>query len=99
MRVTGDDSVGGLLRKVIERVHEAADQTTHSSALFANPHARIERDLLVAAAAGVDLVGNRARLLLQLPYDQRVHVLVGGALKETWGRGLRGNPVERLHDL
>ena len=56
------------------------------SHLVAQPEARVERDLLVAAAAGMDLVGKLAGSLLQLADDERMDVLIGRAVEE---RGCR----------
>jgi hypothetical protein len=48
-------------------------------AFVTQPEPRVERDLFVTAAAGVDLVGNSARTLLQFADHQRVNVFVIGA--------------------
>ena len=49
----------------------------HGCISRAQPETRIERDLLVAAAAGVDLVRPARRLRLQLADDEGVDVFVG----------------------
>ena len=56
--------------------------------LVAQPQADIERDLLIAAAAGVDLVGEPTDPLPQLTNDQGVDVFVGRAAKNS---GLRAS--------
>jgi hypothetical protein len=63
----------------IEQVaHYAGHQLRNAVAFRAQPQPHVERYLLVAAAAGVDLFGQRAHPRLQLADDERVHVLVAG---------------------
>ena len=81
--VSGNDGAGVHLREPEQVAHDGAEQRLQVGALFAQPHAGIERDLLIAAAAGVDLVGDVAGALLEFADDQRVDVLVGGALVEA----------------
>ena len=47
--------------------------------LISQPKPRVERNLLVSRTAGMDLVGERADVLLQLPNDQGVDVFIGRA--------------------
>ena len=54
-------------------------------AFVAQPEPGIERDLLVAAAAGVDLVRERAHALLQFADDEGVDVFVGRRLRRNAG--------------
>ena len=70
-------------------------------ALIAQPQPRIERDLLVAAAAGVDLVGESAHALLQFADDEAVYVLGVCVLTfEERGRGgVFKDGFERLDDF
>jgi hypothetical protein len=54
--------------------------------------------LLVAAASGVDLVGNRAGALFELAYDQGVYVFISGARVEIGLRGVVADLIERRDD-
>ncbi len=53
---------GYLLRHAEQRCHQADQQFQIDVDLLAQPQPDIERHLLIAAAAGVDLVGQRRRL-------------------------------------
>ena len=78
---------GYLAAEIEQRAPSApASRRAHAVAFLAQPEAGIERNLLIAAAAGVDLVGHRAGALLQLADDQRVHVFIGGAVEEARAR-------------
>ena len=78
MRVAGDDGVGVAPSEIQQRAHHTAQQRAHAARFLAQPQARIERHLLIAAAAGVNLVGYRAGMLLQLADDVGVDVFIGG---------------------
>src|SRR5580693_5622197 len=70
-------------------------------ALIAQPQPRVERDLLVAAAASVDLVGERAHALLQFADDETVYVF-GVCIFTFEERGRGGvceDGFERLDDF
>ena len=97
--IAGNDGAGVHLREPEQVAHDGAEQRLQIGALFAQPHAGIERDLLVAAAAGVDLVGDVAGALLQFADDQRVDVLIGGALVEARRAGFGADLVEGFDDL
>ena len=94
VRIAGDHGAGVGFRKVEQRRHHTAQKRARAAAFLPQPEARIERDLLVAAAAGVDLIGHRPRLLLQLADDQRVDVLVGGALVKRRGGRIGADLLE-----
>ncbi len=51
--------------------------------LLAQPQAHIQRHLLIAAAAGVDLVRQLADALFELADHQRVDVFVGSAVEKA----------------
>ncbi len=57
-------------------LHQTYEQRARGVDFLPQPEAHVERDLLVPAAPGVDLVGERAYALLQLPDHERVDVLV-----------------------
>ena len=65
MRVAGDHRVGILARPVRAALASRPSSSAFARIdLLAQPQARIERNLLVAAAAGVDLVRKRRRPFL-----------------------------------
>ena len=98
VRVAGNDGVGIARGQIQQRLHHARQQHAHAVALVAQPQAQIERDLLVAAAPGVDLVGHRAGMLLQLADDQGVDVFIGGAVEELGLGGFLAYLVESFDD-
>ena len=62
VRVSWDHSVGILRREIEQRSHYATQQSAHRGRILrAATETRIERHLLIAAAAGVDLIGHRGR--------------------------------------
>ena len=68
------------------------------AALAAEVQAQVERDLVVAAAAGVQLGARVARDLGDAPLDRGVDVFVGRRERERAGRQLLLDAVERVHD-
>src|SRR5450755_3372620 len=66
MRVARNDCPGIARREVDQRSHHAGQQRPHAITFAAQPQAQVERNLFVAAAAGVDLIRHRAGMLLQL---------------------------------
>ena len=82
VRVTRNDGVRILARDLEQSLQKPIEQTDRKIDLLAQPKTRIERDLIVAAAAGVDLIGERTDPLLQLPNNDRVNILIGGAVEE-----------------
>ena len=66
---------------------------------FAQPQPQIERDLIVAAAAGVDFIRQLAGVLLELADHQRVHVFVGGVVEESRLARLGADLLESFHQL
>ena len=66
--------------------------------LIAQPQPYVERNLLVAAAAGVDLVRHRAGMRLQLANHQRVYVFVGRAVEELGLGCFFANLIESVDD-
>ncbi len=99
VRVAGNHGIGILLGEIDQRAHYTAQQGAHAIAFLAQPEARIERHLFVAAAAGVDLVGHLAGPFLQFADDQRVHVFIGGAFVERGEQRLGADRVERRDDF
>ena len=98
MRVAGNDRVRIFFGQVEQRRHQAAQQFARLIALTPQPETRIERNLFIAAAAGVDFVREGAGLLLQLADDEGVDIFVSGTLEEIRRRALRGS-VERRENL
>ena len=100
VRVAGDHGVGiRAARARAARPSREQSSARTSVALLAQPQARIERDLLVAAAAGVDLVGDVAGALFQLADDQRVDVLVGGAFDRSRACRLRRESASKASTI
>ena len=84
LRVAGNDGVRVFARHGQQRAQHAGQASCRIGVdLLAQPQAHIERDLFVAAAAGVDLVGELADALLQFADDQGMDVFVGGAVEES----------------
>jgi hypothetical protein len=81
--VAGNDGVGIARGQIEQRLHRAGQQRAHAVALAAQPQAQVERNLLIAAAAGMDLIRHRAGMLLQLADHQRVDVFVGAFSKNS----------------
>ena len=62
-----------------QRIEQAVQPIERTIDLFAQPQPDIERHLLIAAAARVDLVRQGADAFFQLTDDQRVDVFIGSA--------------------
>src|SRR5256885_5706884 len=86
------------LGQVQQRFGQLRDQDPRAIAFRAQPQPHVERYLLIAAAAGVDLVGHRARALFQLANDEGVDIFVVGAIEEYRAVRLRQNLLERFDD-
>ncbi len=98
VRIARNHGVGIAAGQLEQRPHQAGEQAARAVAFVAQPQPRVERDLLVAAAAGVDLVRDSAGLLLQLADHQRVDVFIAGALVKRRLRRLRADLIERGDD-
>ncbi len=88
-----------MLGEIEQAAHDGEELGLEVGALFAQPHAGIEGDLFVAAAAGVDLIGDGAGALLEFADDEGMDVLIGGAFVEGGGEGFGADGVEGLDDL
>jgi len=97
--IAGDHGVGIPGREFHQGRHQLRQQSADAVALRAQPEARIERDLLVAAAPGVDLVGHLAGPFLQFADDERVDVFVRSARVELRIGRFFEDALEGLHDL
>ena len=60
-------------------------------AFIAQPEPRVERDLLVAAAAGVNLVGQRADALFEFADDEGMNVFICCTIEKSGRRGVFPN--------
>ena len=95
VRVAGEVHVGGFLGPAQQHRLELVDARRLHPALAAQVQAQIERDLVVAAAAGVQLGAGRARDLGDAALDRGVDVLVGGRERERARRELLLDAAER----
>jgi hypothetical protein len=75
MRIPWHNGVRMLLRQIEDRGHQCPQQIGRAIALSAQPQPRIERHLLIAAAARVDFVRQRADAFFQLADDEAVDIL------------------------
>ena len=98
VRVSRNYCAGIFIGQIEQRRHQRAQQLADTIALLAKPQSRIERNLLIAAAASVDLVGDRAGALFQLADDQRVDVFIGGAIEKRGAGRVVTDFVERCND-
>jgi hypothetical protein len=76
MRVAGHDRVAGVARDGRERLLEGGERGVLAVALGAQPEPEVERDLVVAAATGVELAADGADELGQPALDRHVDVFV-----------------------
>ena len=95
VRIPGNHRVRIPRRDLDQRRSQSGDQAPLAVALGADPEPHVERDLLVAAAPGVDFVGQFAGALLELPDHQRVDVLVVSAVEDV---RVPPDLLERLDD-
>ena len=79
--------------------HQFDQQTGRAVDLLAQPEPDIQRDLIVAAAAGVDLFSDGTRAFFELADHQRVDVLVVGAVVEIRPSGVVPDRFENSHQL
>ncbi len=84
MRIAGDHRLRIAAGAGQQRLHQAGQQIRGSVDLIAQPQPHIQRDLLIAAAAGMDFIGQSAHAILQLADHQRVNVFVGSFFVERW---------------
>jgi hypothetical protein len=85
----------GLRRPAQDHLHEVTQPSGHRAALPADVEAQVERDLVVAAAAGVELCPGRTGQLRHPAFDGRVDVLVEWKERERAGVKLSLDPGER----
>src|SRR5690349_14899918 len=76
VRVTGQVGVAGVTRALQQYLLQTGERGDLRLALAAQPEPQRERDLVVAAAAGVQLGAGRAGDLGDAPFDRGVDVLV-----------------------
>ena len=96
MGIAGDHRVRILPAQRHQGFHEGGDRRARPVALFAQPQAHIQRNLLVAAAAGMDLVGEAADPLFQLADHQRVDVFIARAGEKFLGPSFRPHRFKSL---
>ena len=90
VRVAGQRDLGRLPRALQQHALQLVDPRRDRPALAAQVEAHVERDLVVAAATGVQLGTDRARDLGDPPLDRGVDVLV--ARRERERRRRRAPP-------
>src|SRR5206468_13021261 len=83
VRVARRDGAPVARREGDERLLEPPDRAVERVALGAQPEAKVERHLVVAAAAGVQLAAERPEELHEPPLDRHVDVLVRGEKAEA----------------
>ena len=98
MRIAGDHGIRIFARQVQQRRHQRPQQFARAVAFAAQPEARIERDLFIAAAAGVDLARQRADTFAELADNECVDVLIGRAIEERGRRGIHANGFEGVEN-
>ena len=102
MRVAGHDGVRIFSGHARESSHQVDQQFQIDVDLLAQPQPHVERYLLVAAAAGVNFVGQSADFALQFADDESVDVFVGSALEKLWiarlasGCSRKRSPIDRV---
>src|SRR5258706_11506877 len=99
MRVAGQHDVDLALRALDQRAAQLRERRAQLERTRAQPEQEVGRDLVVAAAAGVQLPGNRPDDLEQAPLDVRVHVLERGVEREAAALELLRDLLEPLHEL
>ena len=77
---------------------QAGQQAEDVSQRIAQVHAHVEGHLVVAAAAGVDLLGRLSHDFEQPRFDVHVNVLELVVEPETGGFDFPSNPVQPLHE-
>ena len=88
-----DRAVEELLRAVEQRAAQRAEPRGAPRSLSSVQSAQVERDLVVAGAAGVDAAAGVAGELDQAPLDVQMDVLVGVVETEAAGRDLPSRSV------
>jgi len=88
-----------LARHVEQGLHHVHELGGDRVNLIAQPQADIQRDLLIAAAAGVDLVGDGAHALLELADDEGVDIFVGRPFIEGGLKGVHSHLLKALLEL
>ncbi len=79
-----------------QRLHQVEQARLNGANFAAHPQPEIGGDLLVAAAAGVDLVRHLAGRFLELANDEGVNILVGRPVEKPRLGRLGENTVEGL---
>src|SRR5258706_2690481 len=99
MRVAGQHDVDLALRALDQRAAQLREGRAQLERTRGQPGQEGGRDLVVAAAAGVQLPGNRPDDLERAPLGVRVHGLEGGVEREAAALELLRDLLEPLHEL
>src|SRR5262249_43669143 len=99
VRVAGNDGVRILAREIEKRAQHSVQAAENCVDLFPQPESDVERNLLVAAAPGMNLVGEAADAVLEAADDERVDVFVGGVVEEPRRAGVEADLFERGYEL
>ena len=99
MGVAGDDEVLGRLRLPHDSADEPLDETDDFLALPAEIEPHVHRDLIVAAAGGVQLLARLADAGGELRLHEHVDVLRLGVDRERTGLDVRKDAFEPFRDL
>ena len=98
VRVAGQRDLGRLPRALQQHALQLLDAQRDRAAFAPQVEPHVERDLVVAAATGVQLRTDRARDLGDAALDRGVDVLVGRRERERLARELLLDAVERGDD-
>src|SRR5258705_13458813 len=99
MGVARQDDVDLARRALDQRPAQLRERAAQLERARPQPEQEVGRDLVVAAAAGVELARERADQREQPPLHVRVYVLQRGVELERAGRDLLRDPLERLAEL
>ncbi len=98
MRVTGQHQIAVAFGGVEQGALQLAQSAVESVERVANPQLDIRDDLIVAAAAGVQLAAHVAQTLDQGAFDVRVDVFELDGKSEVAALDVGGDGVERRDD-
>ena len=96
MRVAGQQSIGFTLGEIDERRHQVGEQVLDGPDLCSCPQTEVRGDLLVPAASGVDLVGERSCLFPKFADHEGVNILVIRSREDVAGLRFLNDLIKRL---
>jgi hypothetical protein len=99
VRVTGHDRIGMLGGDVDERIAQTDDSAGDLDDRALRPQPHIVDDLVVAAATGVQLPGDRADQFPQSPFDASVDIFIGNSQVKLAGPNFVEDPPQPIFDL